>query len=514
MAYSQKHSGRILVPYFNKAEWEYVARCLICKSNHKLIKALGIIQIWKQRTPKLPAGIEGTLIILEAMLMDESNIPENLLVRERAGALTTFLNVAVHNDKQGSFNKIVSKSFSKWVIDMRHDFCHGMNETSNDNVKVALNLCFEWILDEYWKKANNLKDYTLEDIAETNIIDCLNMYIKLTLDIYEGVTMGEEFERLMNKANYLAKRYNSETLDPAGLHIVLEETLNQELLNPNSKKLSMKVAEVLVDNKALFHVHLKKDDIAHVTVIPKPFKDLWTNLLNLLFDHGFLEHVLDKLLEESSSCVKDMAIALSCRWLCHILDGLIKLKSIEEFKNTIQLQNMTDLDVQLAVMNFKAKIEEDTPAFRDCIEFNSSQGFNTLNLVNLERRMCKKPNKQYIEFVDKVLTLNGYNTEYINFMMLLLRQQFSNNCVVPFKLKRDIYSIKDLTNDLEHIERMDVDESENDDNHRDNTDVEIVEAISHGGRWKRVTNISKYKNCPLGIGPNQNANINPHISMD
>ncbi|XP_050515591.1 uncharacterized protein LOC114325644 isoform X2 [Diabrotica virgifera virgifera] len=513
MAYSQKHNGLVLVPYFNKAEWEYVAKCLISKSEDKLIKALSILQIWKQRMPILPAGIEGTLSILEAILLDESNIPENWLGKVKASALTTFLNVAVHNDKQGNFNKKVSKSFPKWIIDIRHDFCHGTKEISNDNVKIALNLCFEWILDDYWKKENNLRDYILEDTADTNIIDCLNTYIKLTLNIYKGVTMGDEFEHLMNKANYLAsKRYNSETLDPSDLHKVLEETLKQELSNPKSKKLSAKVAEVLVDNKALFHVHLKKDEVAGVTVIPKPFRDLWTKLLNLLFDHGFLEQVLDKLLEVSSDYAKEMAMTLSCRWLCNILDGLVKLKNIAKFEHTGQ--NMTDLELQLAVMNFKAKIEKDMPEFRDCIEFNSIRGLNTFSLVNLERKMLKKPNKQYIAFLDKVMTFNGYNPEYINFMMLCVKQQTGNIPVDPCNIQRDIYQIKDLTDHWEQIERMDLDEPEKGDEDKKDTGVEIVEAVAHGGRWSRVTNISKYKNCPLGIGPNQSAEMNPHIIMD
>lgn len=40
-----------------------------CSNKHKALK---LLRVWKHRTPQLPSGVEGTVIILEAMMLDPS----------------------------------------------------------------------------------------------------------------------------------------------------------------------------------------------------------------------------------------------------------------------------------------------------------------------------------------------------------------------------------------------------------------------------------------------------------
>lgn len=67
--------------YFCRHEWNYVYDLICKKENTKdnMSEALRIIKIWKARTPLLFSGVEGTLIIIEAMLQDESAVSEDNL---------------------------------------------------------------------------------------------------------------------------------------------------------------------------------------------------------------------------------------------------------------------------------------------------------------------------------------------------------------------------------------------------------------------------------------------------
>lgn len=53
-------------------------------------KALNILKIWKTRTPILPAGVEGTLILLEALLIEDENLSQEQVAQLYSVGLMRF----------------------------------------------------------------------------------------------------------------------------------------------------------------------------------------------------------------------------------------------------------------------------------------------------------------------------------------------------------------------------------------------------------------------------------------
>lgn len=67
-------SGKIYFIYSYSHEWKHMYSLIYSETSTKSHKqkALKILQVWKIRMPTLFAGVEGTIIILNAMLQDEN----------------------------------------------------------------------------------------------------------------------------------------------------------------------------------------------------------------------------------------------------------------------------------------------------------------------------------------------------------------------------------------------------------------------------------------------------------
>lgn len=68
-------------------EWDFVYECAYSKDRDKQSKALSILKQWKLRTPILSTGVEGTMILLEALLLNTENLSQEHVAHLYAIAL-------------------------------------------------------------------------------------------------------------------------------------------------------------------------------------------------------------------------------------------------------------------------------------------------------------------------------------------------------------------------------------------------------------------------------------------
>lgn len=61
--------------------------CAYSKDRYKQSKALSVLKQWKLRTPILSTGVEGTMILLEALLLNTENVSQEQLAHLYAIAL-------------------------------------------------------------------------------------------------------------------------------------------------------------------------------------------------------------------------------------------------------------------------------------------------------------------------------------------------------------------------------------------------------------------------------------------
>ncbi|KAI4470479.1 hypothetical protein MML48_1g05889 [Holotrichia oblita] len=181
MALSQKHSGKILVPWYSSHEWKYVYSLIYSETSTQSDKkkALEILQIWKIRMPILFAGLEGTLIILNAMLHDGTTFTKDQLSSFYALAIMRFLNLcAANSDQQGTFFRIAKeRNLPEWLVSIRHDLAHSQKQSSLFMLRKGIEYCFEWLKYEYWElQDRKITDFLVSTVTSDDIEDKIHLY--------------------------------------------------------------------------------------------------------------------------------------------------------------------------------------------------------------------------------------------------------------------------------------------------------------------------------------------------
>ncbi|KAI4470489.1 hypothetical protein MML48_1g20391 [Holotrichia oblita] len=181
MALSQKHSGKILVPWYSSHEWKYVYSLIYSETSTQSDKkkALEILQIWKIRMPILFAGLEGTLIILNAMLHDGTTFTKDQLSSFYALAIMRFLNLcAANSDQQGTFFRIAKeRNLPEWLVSIRHDLAHSQKQSSLFMLRKGIEYCFEWLKYEYWElQDRKITDFLVSTVTSDDIEEKIHLY--------------------------------------------------------------------------------------------------------------------------------------------------------------------------------------------------------------------------------------------------------------------------------------------------------------------------------------------------
>ncbi|XP_056637911.1 uncharacterized protein LOC130445987 [Diorhabda sublineata] len=508
MAFSQKHTGKVFVPWFNTSEWQGVYSCVISNLEEDKRKALDILKIWKLRTPLLSAGVTGTLILLETLLSNIDGLTELQIVQIYSISLLRFLNIcAANNDKQGTFNKTVLRNdLPKWLIDIRHDIAHSNKLPSKTMLELALNYSFEWLIEKYWKIQNDtISDYFVSsETKSAKVVDTLNTYIGLSLNIHMNADMKEYEEALMKKVNYLvSKRYHKPKTDKQSLLVILEEILKQSLADSHNSTVPNKVAEILTDVKGLLGTNLEEDSEGN-PIISENFKLVWTRLLNILYENECLTALLEKLFSVAVDPINQSTKKVAFTWLHNILDGLLKIHFI---KNRIVHLNENEVNENGFHVRTNRTMEKKLE-FKNCISFECIDKLPIKGMSTLENKIIDEPgNPESIQLLEKVMILNNRSKDVITTFIQLMKtfETPDNYDSMNFNT---VSTIEDIPLEIETIQILDSSQETN------GRLSDVQEETTHStSRWNIEKDTSKFKGYPLGIMPKQNRNENPLITF-
>lgn len=496
MSLSQKFQGKVLVPWYNSYEWKYIYEILYNRNEGEYFKALEILKIWKARAPLLSAGIEGTLIILDVLIQNKDSLSNDQMVQVFSISLLRFLNLtAGNNEKQGTFYQTVKRNdLPKWLIDIRHDIAHNNKLPSKSILEISLKQCLNWIVKKYWMVQNEIicDNIVTQSPDDVNVTELLGNYCELNISLYYKTDVSAHNEALFKKINYfVTKRHNKESTDLYGMLNILEEMLKQSMESVKCKNFAEDIANILASENALF-VIADKDDFQDLEIIPQSFKQIWTNILNILIENGLLFSLVEKFHKITNALLINNNIKkLSSIWLREIFQGLLKYKVLNE-------HNIQYFDK--IIMSLDMSIKDDNYL---CLKCNSSNHFDSKLFENI---VLGSANIYTLDFIVFLLHYNESCEDDINSIVYLVKSMVIKKFNSCEELLQSGYQVeefidKDLTMDVE--------------------EVRILEKVSGSSqksnfrsKWIPVKNKSDFEGCPLGILPHQDRSKNPCLVLD
>lgn len=87
------------ITFFFSAEWLKISEKIYSNEIESQLEALANLKIWKLRTPILPAGIEGSIIILEALLSPKENLNDTQIAQIYSISLLRFFTLLYYDFK-------------------------------------------------------------------------------------------------------------------------------------------------------------------------------------------------------------------------------------------------------------------------------------------------------------------------------------------------------------------------------------------------------------------------------
>ncbi|XP_076257070.1 uncharacterized protein LOC143194281 [Rhynchophorus ferrugineus] len=486
MSLSQKHPGLILTPWFNTAEWLHVYSLAYSDNLEKQQKALEILKIWKTRTPILPAGVEGTLILLELLLTEEGNLTQEQLAQLYAVGLMRFLNLsAANSDKQGSFMKTSAKhEVPKWLINLRHDIAHGHQIPSIYNLKMGLDFGFKWLKKKYWQKQNStLSDYYAENnsINKDSLESNIKAYGILKLGLLGINDMDTEF--LQQFKVKIHKKYKKIISHDTQIIAILEETVDQ-FLNFNLSKSNLNMLlDTLVSPEILLREYFERNQ-QDKEIINVEFKNLWTDLLNILHKYKLLPHLIRKLYKVVTLVlVSETNKKMAALWINELLIALNK-----SGKNMCMDQ------------------EENTEEETDHLMLTSYDHSYAEEILDFQNDVLLCPNDSLHYFLNNLLKFNN-NSNSFNSDVISLVTTYASSCKNMRNIEDEIFTFQHLVN--EGV-TFDTDVLKTISATSENNSKDIIKA---GSQWRKIEDASFLKNCPIGVLPHQQGKKHPFLLL-
>lgn len=484
MSLSQKHHGKILVPWYNTSEWKYVYDILINKDESEYFKILHILKNWKIRAPLLSAGVEGTLILLETMSQNKTPLSDEQIVQTYSLCLMRFLNLTAGNsEKQGTFYKTVTKNeLPKWLIEIRHDIAHNNKLPSKAILEVSINQCLDWVIMKYWIIQNKkIKDYVVtHNPKDTHFTEYLCTYCELIVSLYYGKNITKQNNVLLEKVNYfITKRHNKDSTDFYGVLKILEEILNQSVQNIEWGNSIDDIVNIFINEKALF-AFINEVDMNTIDDIPDSFLMIWSNILNILDGNNFLYSLAKKLHEITNDLLNcNYMKEASSLWLKAIFKSLLKLK----FKDTTDCDNLSE-NVKYVISSTEANFIQFDPNILDIFDAKM-----------FEKLVLKSANIYTLNFLAYLLYFNeNLEHEVTSLVQLVKSMSFERYCnEVP-----NFEEIEDFIQNHEEIEMM-----------KEPMIKQTTKLAGERNKWVVVKNKLDFEGCPIGILPHQDRSKNP-----
>lgn len=499
MALSQKYSGKVLVPWYNNSEWQQVCNYLREDNFENLVKVLHILKIWKRRTPLLSAGVEGTLIVLDA-LSHENQCPEEQIIQTYAISILRFFNLcAANSDRQGTFQRTAQKNaLPRWLIDIRHDIAHGHKLPSKCVLEVALKQSLQWLKEKYWDVQDKIWDYIITDESQNNdIADLLTIYIYFNISSYYKDDTEKCNHVHLEKVNeIIAKNYRIRNIyNNGGMFLAVEELVRESFAKSRSKYFS-NVTEIIISQNSLLKFIPIYSIQDNTYKIPKSFKNIWTKLLNITDNNRLLYELLSKLFEVTyNDLFSDSIRVKASLWIHEIFQGLNKTKAVQNLKTNPKYNETTDISQTIT------HIEKKHPEFRNSLNFEETNLLEKSQAESFEEKVLNSPNTYTLNYIESILKYNKNSPIFIEDIKDLV----SNFIVANDErwTQSKIFTVSDIPfNNFLNENLKDGNISEN-----------KINNYCTSNRWVEIKDKTDFVGCPLGVLPQQGREKNPLIEF-
>ncbi|XP_017777595.1 PREDICTED: uncharacterized protein LOC108563431 isoform X2 [Nicrophorus vespilloides] len=400
MSKSIRYTGYTIVPWYSSSEWKHVYT-LLCNKNKQrdaLQQAMDIITLWKTRQDLLPSGIEGTLCLIEAILINEETVTERQYSQLCASSVMRFLNVCVASRAPtNSFTKVAKQSnIPDFIIQMRHNFAHSHKLPKPSMLKLALNECFNWVKETYWHQNLLLiNDHIANGCFDPNISKLIHIYANLCY------YYGQDLDVPDYILNYLDE-FAMDSTKKVPVDRVLKEI---EKMIPKVTDLTCVIKDVVKSN-CFFINPIEIDSFGKSG---ESYKNI-AKLLILLHEKNSIVPLMKEmclLLEDEYELpVNRVSVAL---WINEILKGFLKTRDIEcndflgigiKFRN-IEKEQIEDIG-NLKACLFSGPILYNKLYFKSFMAFTLNYGIEDCDeyIKGLTRALDKKYNHTALMEID------------------------------------------------------------------------------------------------------------------
>ncbi|XP_018398484.1 PREDICTED: ribosomal biogenesis protein LAS1L [Cyphomyrmex costatus] len=431
MAVSGKHDGIKQVPWLSPAEWHDVYRQIYSNDAVEQTKAYETLLTWKARMPKLPAGVDCTLSILQVCLrdrewtskIDNGELPmycENDLSLMYSTTIMRFLNYFsnIGQTKQTSMFKIANQlKIPEWIVELRHETAHGHELPSIGVLRVAINILLLWLHDEYWApEAHAMEkcylkkgEEVLEEEGESEVEDftymieiwtTVSLYVTADYKLVSDLPDTQLREMLQDLRTYMLSEYRSKTSDNAENEYVsvykrtikMDKEYNLQAaktlllakisidLNKSSSTMYEKnntICNALCKNK----VFLPNSDILKIfrqkekninlkrKILPLKMLQFWKDIIFLLHKKHMLETLLFKLFNIVNQEHEDKERRnLAALWINSIFYSFVQLDIVQSISHTVEYHKADKkLDTKILSQHLKERIHSEHPYLRNVL---------------------------------------------------------------------------------------------------------------------------------------------------
>jgi len=326
-----EHVQMRLDPWFDDDEWNHVKNLVLSKD----LRAIKFFQVWRSRSPRLPAGIETTCALLEASLQMDNSLTISM-------AINRFLNHISHIGMNvWGVRKLHDAAerlkLPSWIVDIRHETTHG-HMPSLTILQASYEVCWSWLCTNYW---NNIIKDTTESAAVktekrkvlTNLLECY-LYLRVYLiwgtahvrDIAENRDVYSHMKKLWLNNCSAKLKDNFDQLTVKQALAVIKSDISRLDVDP------LVLASVLVDEELLvpetsFCQALladgEEEDADHVE-IPKELLTVWREFIQKIDAKVGAKVLIDHLVARTSrSNVDETTREFCAAWVVEISDGML-----------------------------------------------------------------------------------------------------------------------------------------------------------------------------------------------
>ena len=175
---TRRGAGLVVTPWHSRGEWLAVRELVVARDP----RVLPHLAVWRLRVARLPAGVETTASLLEAL----ASSPHTAL--SLATAVNRFLNHVSHiGMNMWEVTKLHEAaallSVPEWIVSLRHETSHGQMP-GVAMLRAALEYGLSWLETHYWSsdeaelEPDQARDSDSEEETLHRLLECF-LYLKL-----------------------------------------------------------------------------------------------------------------------------------------------------------------------------------------------------------------------------------------------------------------------------------------------------------------------------------------------